>query len=973
MNNISKFLVVSMLAIPVVFGFGNQTKKAIDEITNNTGTDILLNPTDKVDINYFTGSKALQSTADGELEESTTTSTQLGYLNTTTSDVQVQIDSKTPLTRLLNTTAPLQGGGDLTADRTLTIDQSNTTTDGYLSSTDWNTFNGKQDALTFGDLTESTSNILTITGGTGAVIGSGSSIEVQQATNLVDGFLSSTDWNTFNNKSEYASPLTTNGDVLFYNTGAEQRLPIGSTDEVLKVGASGLPEWGTVTSVSVTTKGDLQTYSTTPDRLPVGTDGQILSANSSTSTGLEWIANNPSPLTTKGDLFTYDTDNQRLAVGTDGQILQANSATATGLEWVTGSFVDVTTKGDIQIHNGTNSTRLPVGTNGQILVADSAETNGLKWQDSVVNISQAHFVGYLKWSVTTNCLWSDSTSAYDVFADDADCDDNSRTVFGDVTDPTNGLKPHIGLTNVRTNGTYRITYLTNFYKAQTSSNTCKYRLVGDETTSNGNVGSSNGINISPSMVFQTRFTSGGNKELEMHVSSENNTDNCHIDLRGSTLDISVEFFPDSSSTAVVQNTELDATTANEFSAKISSTGVVSDENYDFITSNCDNTVTGIYKCTIPSGLFTTKPNCVATPKFRSKQAGYDYGSSSLTELWFGTTTLDGIAENNDFTVQCSKTGADVNKSQTIVGTFENINSSDLYKAYYYRDASKIITSGSLQTIEYDTKVPNTNGYNNDNLAYDTSTGIFTAHKDSSFKICATAIFTTAVWNVGNIREFVLTVSNGKTIVLSREEITTTNSDYYFQQACETVSMAKNETARVQISQNTGADKNIFVSSGAIFNRLSIEEQPDYEAIVKNLYNEKEECQTKHLSSDVTGNGAIASLAINSLESGKKYEFNARMYAQNGTNAEDNIIITFTHNGSQLFQLNNGNYDGGANPMNMMAYTSYKFVASDTTITAASSSVGSGSTIFGDGGTTVETFVEICELPDSTIINSTKCD
>jgi len=31
---------------------------------------------------------------------------------------------------------------------TITIDQSNTTTDGYLSSTDWNTFNGKQDVIT---------------------------------------------------------------------------------------------------------------------------------------------------------------------------------------------------------------------------------------------------------------------------------------------------------------------------------------------------------------------------------------------------------------------------------------------------------------------------------------------------------------------------------------------------------------------------------------------------------------------------------------------------------------------------------------------------------------------------------------------------------------------------------------------------------------------------------------------------------
>jgi len=45
---------------------------------------------------------------------------------------------------LINTTAPLTGGGNLTADRTLAINQATTSVNGYLSSTDWNTFNGKQ-------------------------------------------------------------------------------------------------------------------------------------------------------------------------------------------------------------------------------------------------------------------------------------------------------------------------------------------------------------------------------------------------------------------------------------------------------------------------------------------------------------------------------------------------------------------------------------------------------------------------------------------------------------------------------------------------------------------------------------------------------------------------------------------------------------------------------------------------------------
>ena len=51
----------------------------------------------------------------------------------------------TPVTnaRTISTTAPLSGGGDLTANRTLSISQATTSTDGYLTSTDWNTFNNK--------------------------------------------------------------------------------------------------------------------------------------------------------------------------------------------------------------------------------------------------------------------------------------------------------------------------------------------------------------------------------------------------------------------------------------------------------------------------------------------------------------------------------------------------------------------------------------------------------------------------------------------------------------------------------------------------------------------------------------------------------------------------------------------------------------------------------------------------------------
>jgi hypothetical protein len=52
-----------------------------------------------------------------------------------------------PTSRTISTTSPLSGGGDLTANRTLSIAQATASVNGYLSSANWSTFNGKQDAI----------------------------------------------------------------------------------------------------------------------------------------------------------------------------------------------------------------------------------------------------------------------------------------------------------------------------------------------------------------------------------------------------------------------------------------------------------------------------------------------------------------------------------------------------------------------------------------------------------------------------------------------------------------------------------------------------------------------------------------------------------------------------------------------------------------------------------------------------------
>ena len=71
----------------------------------------------------------------------------------------------TPVTnaRTISTTAPLSGGGDLTANRTLAIAKATSSVDGYLAATDFTIFAAKQNAITPAALTKVDDTNVTLT------------------------------------------------------------------------------------------------------------------------------------------------------------------------------------------------------------------------------------------------------------------------------------------------------------------------------------------------------------------------------------------------------------------------------------------------------------------------------------------------------------------------------------------------------------------------------------------------------------------------------------------------------------------------------------------------------------------------------------------------------------------------------------------------------------------------------------------
>lgn len=151
-------------------------------------------------------------------------------------------------------TAPISSTGS-----NISISQAGSGTNGYLSSTDWNTFNNKQSALTLGNLTSPTTGV-SISGGTGAVVGSGAAVSIQTASGSQPGLLSSSDWNSFDGR------LIRSGDTMSGN------LVIGAniTYSMSSNGVSG-------------TNANLPAHSTAFTRL---TNGGLVSIGSIDTTGV---------------------------------------------------------------------------------------------------------------------------------------------------------------------------------------------------------------------------------------------------------------------------------------------------------------------------------------------------------------------------------------------------------------------------------------------------------------------------------------------------------------------------------------------------------------------------------------------------------------------------------------------------------------------------------------------------------------
>jgi hypothetical protein len=196
---------------------------------------------------------------------------------------------------------------------TLSIPVATASVNGYLSSTDWTTFNNKQPAGTY----------VTSVTGTAPVVSSGGTtpaISMAAANTSTNGYLTSTDWNTFNNKG--SGTVTSVAALTLGTTGTDLSSTVANSTTTPVITLN-------VPTASATNRGALSStdWSTFNSKQPVSAP-VTKTADFTVAATEVWLINNKSGSTCTVTLPTPSTNTGRVLYFQNYQVQALVSASS---------------------------------------------------------------------------------------------------------------------------------------------------------------------------------------------------------------------------------------------------------------------------------------------------------------------------------------------------------------------------------------------------------------------------------------------------------------------------------------------------------------------------------------------------------------------------------------------------------------------------------------------------------------------
>lgn len=277
--------------------------------------------------------------------------------------------------------------------------------------------------------------------------------------------------------------------------------------QAVSIGDSSAADAKSLLDIKSTTKGVLfpRMTSTQMNAISSPTTGLMIwnttAANLYQYNGSSWVpVGTLSPLTTKGDLYTWDTTNARLPVGSNNQLLIADSAQSTGLKWGLASLTSNVT-GILPIANGgtnssttLNNNRVMQSSGGAIVEAAAitanraliSDANGIPTHSAVTNTELGYVSGVTS-SIQTQ-LNGKSTSTLTnghIFIGNASNIAQDQNVTGDIAITNAGVTSYSGTVPIGKGGT-----------GQTTANAALNALLPSQSGAANKVLTSDGTNTS---------------------------------------------------------------------------------------------------------------------------------------------------------------------------------------------------------------------------------------------------------------------------------------------------------------------------------------------------------------------------------------------------------------------------------------------------------------------------------------------